>query len=107
LLLFRHLVFNNIKRVLENGGSCILLEVLLCQLSNIFHRRTLRYFMQHYDWNYLETPVCEQALNILYEYTENRAHEKRVEFELAKAYINRIHSQIKSELEALRGAGCD
>jgi hypothetical protein len=40
---------------------------------------------------------------VLYEYTENRAHERKVEFELAKTYINRIHGQIKAELESSKG----
>jgi hypothetical protein len=32
---------------------------------------------------------------MLYEYTENRANEKKIEYELIKLYINRIHAQIK------------
>ena len=63
--------------------------------------------MRHYDWNYLESPICQESLNILYEYTENRAHEKKVEFDLAKTYITRIHAQIKAELESTKGVRCD
>lgn len=107
LLLFRHVVFNNLAKLLSPGGapggSHLLLEVLLSQLAAIFEGETLRYFMRNYDWNFLEVPVCQQSLHLLYEYTENRAHEHRVEFELAKTYIGRIHAQLRVELAQLGG----
>lgn len=103
LLVFRHLVYNNIQRALQGGGNLIVLEALLCQLGNVFEHAYLVYFMKNYDWNYLELSICQESLNLLYEYTENRTHEKRAELELVKAYINRIHLRVKAEVERLRG----
>lgn len=36
LLVFKHLVYNNISKVLSSGGNYIVLEILLCQLANAF-----------------------------------------------------------------------
>lgn len=103
LLLFRHVVYNNVQRLLEQGGSCILLEALLAQLSRLFTPPFLAYFMRHYDWNFLELPVCQQALNLLHQYTEQRANEGRPHFELVRLAIHRIHTSIKHQLEGLHG----
>lgn len=70
LLLFKHVVINNLQKLLSGGNNCyIILEVLLSQVSGLFEHRALNYFMRNYDWNYLETPVCQDTLRILYEYT--------------------------------------
>lgn len=79
LLLFKHLVLNNLTKLLGGAGigGLVLLEALLGQVAALFQGETLLYFMRHYDWNYLELPVCQQALHLLYEFTENRAYENR------------------------------
>lgn len=59
--------------------------------------------MRHYDWNFLELPVCQQALNLLHQFTEQRAHESRPHFELVRLAIARIHTSIKQQLEGLHG----
>ena len=68
LLVFKHLILNNVEKILKMNCSCILLEGLLRELSKIFSKNKLQYFMRHYDWNYLEVSICQQSLNILYEY---------------------------------------
>lgn len=53
LLIYKHVVYNNIDKILKTGGNLILLEILLSQVNNIFSKPYLEYFMKNYDWNYL------------------------------------------------------
>ena len=104
LLLYKHTVLNNIQKILSEGGNYLILEALLGELTALFRPRLMEYFMRNYDFNFLEVPICQESLHVLYEYSEHRPNEKKPEFELVRAYINRIQLSIKEQIEGLRGA---
>jgi hypothetical protein len=59
LLIYKHVVFNNIDKVLKSGKNFVMLEILLSQVDNLFSKTYLLYFMKNYDWNFMEVPICQ------------------------------------------------
>jgi len=53
LLLFKHVVMNNLELAIKGKLSYMFLEGLLSQVCNLFTQKRLEYFMRNYDWNYL------------------------------------------------------
>ena len=67
LVIYTHIVFNNLKKVLVNGGGSILsLEILINLLSQTFNSDMLKYFIKNYDWNFIENSIIQDTLHILY-----------------------------------------
>lgn len=59
LLIYKHVVLNNIDKVLKSGNNFVMLEILLSQVDNLFSKTYLLYFMKNYDWNFMEVPICQ------------------------------------------------
>ena len=55
----------------QNFSQLVLLETILTQISNIFDRRYLEYFLKLYDWNFMEEDICLSSIKYLYEFIEN------------------------------------
>jgi hypothetical protein len=59
LLIYKHVVFNNIDKVLKSGNNFVMLEILLNQVDSLFSKAYLYYFMKNYDWNFMEVSICQ------------------------------------------------
>ena len=51
--------------------------------------------MKAYDANFMQESVCQSALNILFEFVENRANEKKPEYDIFKRYLKKATDCIR------------
>lgn len=98
LLLYTHVVVNNLVGLQRKGGELLKLEIILTQLVKVFEPPYLDYFLRLYDWNFMEEDICHQSLNILYEYIEDTAHENKPEMQIYKRKLDTIHQLIQQHL---------
>ena len=113
LYLFANVVLNNLKKLMgdeektasSNGtseknvaGRFVILETILSQVSRIFQKQYLTYFLKLYDWNFMEEDICLEAIKILYEFIEDTSNEKKVEYEMYKKHIVQINKGIQQFL---------